>query len=98
VMAENCQWFVNGQGVGACAPAFGSGPLAAISAVRNREVLAVDEERGLVVSRIFEDLPAVGEGYPKTYQVVVLFQFVAGRIVEVQAFTSELPFGMTPHR
>ena len=45
-----------------------------------------------------EDLPAIGEGYPKTHQVVVLLRFVGGRIEQVQAFTSELPYGMKPHR
>jgi hypothetical protein len=101
VLAENCQWVVNGEDVGACAPAFGSAPLAAISQIRDREVLAVDPTRGLVVSRLFEDLPAAGgaEGtYPKTYQVVAVFRFVEGKIERVDAFTSELPFGMKPHR
>jgi hypothetical protein len=100
-LADNCRWFVNGEDVGACAPAFGSAPLAAISQIRDREVLAVDEERGLVVSRLFEDLPAIGGiagTYPKTQQVVAVFRFVDGKIEQVHAFTSELPFGMKPHR
>jgi len=100
-LAEDCHWFVNGQDVGGCAAAFGSAPLAAISQIRDREVLAVDQVRGLVVARFFEDLPATGgaEGaYPKTYQVVELFRFVDGKIEQVQAFTSELPYGMKPHR
>ena len=100
-LADNCRWIVNGQDVGACGPAFGSAPLAAISEVRDREVLAVDEERGLVVSRLFEDLPAIGgaEGsYPRTQQVVAVFRFADGEIEQVHAFTSELPFGMKPHR
>lgn len=100
-LADNCRWHVNGEDVGACAPAFGSAPLAAISQIRDREVLAVDEARGLVISRLFEDLPAISgaEGaYPKTQQVVAVFRFVGGEIEQVQAFTSELPFGMKPHR
>ena len=100
-LAGDCRWFVNGQDVGACAPAFGSAPLAAVSQIRDREVLAEDEERGLVVARLFEDLPAIGgaEGtYPKTQQVVALFRFAGGKIGQVHAFTSELPFGMKPHR
>lgn len=100
-LAAGCRWFVNGEDVGACAPAFGSAPLAAISQIRDRDVLAVDEERGLVVSRLFEDLPAIGgaEGsYPKTQQVMAVFRFADGKIEQVHAFTSELPFGMRPHR
>jgi len=74
--------------------------LAGIARVRDREVLAVDEARGLVVYRTFEDLPASAgaEGsYPLTYQVVELFRFVDGRIERVEAFTSELPYGMRSH-
>jgi len=101
VLGDGCRWLVNGQDVGACAPSFGSEPLAAIAAIRDKELLAADETRGLVAYRMFEDLPAIGgaEGsYPKTYQVVVLMRFVAGKIEQVQAFTSELPYGMRPHR
>jgi len=100
-LAAGCRWFVNGEDVGACAPAFGSAPLAAIAQIRDREVLTVDEERGLVAARLFEDMPGIGgaEGtYPKTQQVVALFRFASGRIEQVHAFTSELPFGMEPHR
>ena len=97
-LADSCQWIVNGQDVGGCAPAFGSAPLAAIAAIRDRELLSADETRGLIAYRMFEDLPAPGEGYPKTTQVVVLFRFVDGRIEQVQAFTAELPYGMKPHR
>ena len=98
VLADTCQWVVNGQDVGACAAAFGSAPLAALGAIRDKELLAADETRGLIAYRMFEDLPATGEGYPKTYQVVVLFRFAAGKIERVEAFTSELPYGMKPHR
>jgi hypothetical protein len=100
-LAENCRWVVDGQDVGACAPAFGSAALATIAVVRDRELLAADEERGLVAYRLFEDLPAIGgaEGsYPRTRQVVELLRFVDGKIEQVQAFTSELPYGMKPHR
>lgn len=96
--ADSCQWAVNGQDVGACAAAFGGGGLARIEQVRDRRVLAVDEERGLVVFRTFEDLPAIGNGYPLTYQVVELFRFESGEIARIEAFTSELPYGMKPHR
>ena len=66
----------------------------------SRPALAADEARGLVVYRTFEDLPASAgreNSYPLTYQVVELFRFVDGRIERVEAFTSELPFGMRPH-
>ena len=99
-LARNCTWWVNGQTVGPCAPPFTGQQLARIKQVRDREVLAVDEARGLIVYRTFEDLPgtAGGEGaYPLTYQVVELFRFVDGKIEQVQAFTSELPYGMKPH-
>lgn len=99
-LAERCRWLVNGQDVGPCAPPFAGPALASIAQVRDREVLAVDEARGLIVYRTFEDLPASGgrEGsYPLTYQVVELFRFVSGKIEQVEAFTAELPYGMRPH-
>ncbi len=98
LIADDCRWWVNGQDMTDCAAAFGSAPLAAIERIRDKQLLAADEERGLIAYRMFEDLPAIGAGYPKTYQVVVLFRFVAGRIEQVNAFTSELPYGMKPHR
>ena len=51
--------------------------------------------------RFFEDIPAAGGqpgSYPLTYQVVEVYRFVDGRIESVNAFTSELPYGMKPHR
>ncbi len=59
-------------------------------------MLAVDEGRGLVVYRTFEDFPAASDAdktYPRTLQVTELFRFVGGKIERVEAFTSELPFG-----
>ena len=97
VFGETCNWFVNGQDVGACAASFGSPPLMQVEAARDRQLLAMDEERGLAAYRFFEDRPAVGAGYPLTYQVVELYRFDAGRLVKVEAFTSELPYGMRPH-
>ena len=97
LLGENCHWLVNGQDVGGCAPSFGSPPLARIEAVRDRQVLAVDEERGLAVVRFFEDVPAAdGTGYPMTTQVVELYRFEGGQITRIEAFTSELPYGMRP--
>lgn len=97
LLAESCHWLVNGQDVGGCAPSFGSPPLARIEAVRDRQLLAVDEERGLAVVRFFEDVPAAdGTGYPMTTQVVELYRFDGGQITRIEAFTSELPYGMRP--
>ena len=98
-LADNCHWFVNGQDLGACASAFGSPGLTAIDRLRDSELLAADEHRGLVAYRFFEDRPATGgRGYPLSYQVVELYRFEDGKIEQVQAFTSELPYGMKPHR
>ncbi|MEO5706428.1 MAG: hypothetical protein ABIT10_08985 [Alteraurantiacibacter sp.] len=97
LLGEACHWLVNGQDVGPCAPSFGSPPLGRIEAVRDRQVLAVDEARGLVAVRFFEDIPAAdGTGYPMTTQVVELYRFEAGQITRIEAVTSELPYGMRP--
>lgn len=97
IFAPECQWLVNGQAVGQCAAPFGTPVLARIERVRDRQLLAADEERGLIAFRFYEDLPAAnGQGYPLTYQVVELYRFEAGRVVGVEAFTSELPYGMRP--
>jgi hypothetical protein len=99
-IADACRWVVNGQDVTACAAAFGSAPLKAIAQIRDKDLLAADESRGLIAYRMFEDLPASAgtEGtYPLTYQVVVLLRFVDGEIERVEAITSELPYGMRPH-
>jgi len=96
-LAAQCHWFVNGQDVGLCAAAFGSPPLARIEAVRDRQVLAVDEARGLLVVRFFEDIPAIdGQGYPLTQQVLELYRFEDGAITRVEAITAELPYAMRP--
>ena len=96
-IGAQCHWHVNGQDVGECGPAFGSPPLQRIEQVRDRSLLAADEARGLLVYRFFEDLPAAGSGYPLTYQVIEVFRFEGGELAEIQAFTSELPYGMRPH-
>lgn len=97
IFAPECQWLVNGQDVGRCAAPFGTPVLARIEQVRDRQLLAADEERGLIVFRFYEDLPAAnGQGYPLTYQVVEVYRFEGGRVTRVEAFTSELPYGMRP--
>jgi hypothetical protein len=98
VLAESCAWTVNGQSVGPCAPPFAEGAIASIGGLRDVELLAADESRGLVAYRMFEDLPALGSGYPRTYQVLLLLRFVDGKVERINSFTSELPYGMKPHR
>ena len=97
MVGDGCRWRVNAQDVGPCAAAFGGPVLARLERVRERQLLAIDEERGLAVYRFFEDIPAGdGQGYPLTYQVVELYRFDRGQIIGVEAFTSELPYGMGP--
>ncbi|RIV91426.1 hypothetical protein D2V17_03110 [Aurantiacibacter xanthus] len=97
LFADDCRWLVNGQDVGTCPTPFGSPALAGIERVRDIELLAMDEARGLAVYRQYEDRPATdGSGYPLTYQVIEMARFDGGRIVRIEAFTSELPYGMRP--
>jgi hypothetical protein len=97
-LSPACRWFVNGQDMGDCTAAYSSPGLKEIARIRDREVIAADEARGLIVYRTFEDIPAAfGNGYPLTYQVIELFRFEQGQIAEIQAFSSELPYGMKPH-
>lgn len=100
-ISAECRWAVNGQDVGDCASPFGGPVLSSLEQVRDREVLAVDEKRGLIVYRTFEDFPAVGGAagtYPHSFQVVELFRFRNGKIERVEAFNSELPYGMKPRQ
>ncbi|MEN7535671.1 hypothetical protein [Aurantiacibacter flavus] len=97
IFADDCRWLVNGQDVGTCPTPFGTPALAGIERVRDVELLAMDEARGLAVYRQFEDRPATdGSGYPLTYQVIELARFEGGQITRIEAFTSELPYGMRP--
>jgi hypothetical protein len=100
-LSANCRWLVNGQDVGDCTSSFINSPvLKTLEQVRDRAVLAADVDRGLVVYRTFEDFPAATDGdktYPRTVQVVELFHLVDGKIERVEAWTSELPYGMKPH-
>ena len=109
-LAQDCEWRVNGQPVGGCIEPFTAMRFQPIEQVRDREVIAVDEERGLVAMSTYEDLPATRQqftdaagatfedalSYPRTLQVVELFRFSDGEIERVEAFTSELPYGMKP--
>jgi len=109
-LAQECEWMVNGQPVGNCIAPFTSMRFQPLEQVRDREVIAVDEERGLVAMSTYEDFPATRQqftdasgaafedtvAYPRTQQVVELFRFSQGEIERVEAFTSELPYGMKP--
>ena len=81
-LAEACRWFVNGQDMGGCATAFAGPGLKTIAEVRDRKLLAADEARGLAVYRTCEDRPAIGSGYPLTYQVVEQYRLENGKIAE----------------
>ncbi|MGX7894626.1 hypothetical protein [Tsuneonella sp. HG222] len=95
VFDPSCKLALNGMTLAGCSDAFVNLP--PIERIRDRQVLAVDEARGLVVYRTFEDFPSVGTGYPRTDQVVEVFSFAGGKMTGVHAWTSELPYGMKPH-
>jgi hypothetical protein len=110
-LAETCQWNVNGQALGACVAPIAGNTLQWIARWRDMKVLAVDEARGLVAVRVFEDIPATPReftrpdgskmpnpaAYPRSLQIVEVFHIVGGQIVGLRRISSELPFGMTPH-
>ncbi len=106
----DCRWVVNGQDLNQCTAPFAGNLLQSIKEVRDLDVLAVDEERGLVVATGFKDCPAnpleftdsSGKAYrdraeaPRTLRFVELFRFEAGRIRHVEGYTLQLPYGMPP--
>lgn len=95
--AAGCNWRVNGADIGSCIQALTGDLLSQVAQIRDRSLLAVDEERGLAVFRAFQDLPARGSGYPLTYQVTELLRFEGGKITAIETWNSELPYGMKPH-
>jgi hypothetical protein len=110
-VSSTCQWTVNGQVLGACAAPLTGNALQWIARWRDRQVLAVDEARGLVAVRVFEDIPAAPReftgadgtarpnpaAYPRSLQIVEVFRIEDGRIVALRRISSELPYGMKPH-
>jgi hypothetical protein len=110
-LGPDCQWNVNGQPLGMCAAPIAGNALQWIARWRDRKVLAVDEARGLVAVRVFEDIPAApreftraGGGtmanpaaYPRSLEIVEVFRIEGGKIVGLRRISSELPFGMKPH-
>ncbi len=96
-LAGGCQLTVNGQPMSLCARPFTDALHRTIEQVRDRDVIAVDEARGLVAVRAYEDYPAVIQDaipFPRTLQVVNLFRFEKGGITHIDSFTSELIYGM----
>jgi hypothetical protein len=110
-LSDQCKWNVNGQALGACAAPIAGNTLQWIARWRDRQVVAVDESRGLVAVRVFEDIPAApGEftrpdgskmpnpaAYPRSLQIVEVFHIAGGKIDGLRRISAELPFGMKPH-
>jgi len=110
-LAASCQWNVNGQSLGPCAAPLKADALQWIARWRDKQVLAVDEKRGLVVVRVFEDIPSVPRqfigpngaarpnpaAYPRSLQIVEVFRIEGGKIETLRRISSELPYGMEPH-
>ena len=108
--ADSCEWSVNGQVMSSCAEPLNKKLFQAIKEIRDRKVIAVDEARGLAAVSVYEDFPASEQEftdasgntfkdshhYPRTLQAVAIFRFVNGKIERIEAYTSELPYGMTP--
>lgn len=99
IFGGDCSWHVNGQEVGGCAEQFGGTALARVENLRDRTLLALDEERGLAIYRTFEDIPGTdgsAGAYPLTFQVIEVLHFDGGQLRRVETLTSELPYGMQP--
>jgi hypothetical protein len=94
-----------------CSEAFGLGYYHEDTRLRNRRVLAVDEERGLVYAGVFLDHDATIRSYklsdgrtanvkntaPWTWTAHEIFQIDgAGKISQVEAILLSVPYGMRP--
>jgi hypothetical protein len=94
-----------------CAKAFGLGYYREDTRLRNRRILAVDTERGLVYAGVFFDHDATVRGYklkdgrdfkvrntaPWTWMIQELFEINAdGKISQVEAVLLAVPYGMRP--
>ncbi len=94
-----------------CKEAFGLGYYHEDTRLRNRRVLAVDEERGLVYMGVYFDHDATVRSYqlkngrtvtvrntaPWTWAIQELFEVNAdGRISQVEAVLTSVPYGMRP--
>jgi hypothetical protein len=94
-----------------CAKAFGLGYYREDTRLRNRRILAVDTERGLVYAGVFFDHDATVRSYqlkdgrpfkvkntgPWTWMIQELFEInAAGKISQVEAVLLSVPYGMRP--
>jgi hypothetical protein len=94
-----------------CKEAFGLGYYHEDTRLRNRRVLAVDEERGLVYAGVYFDHDATVRSYqlkngrtvtvrntaPWTWAIQELFEINAqGQISQVEAVLTSVPYGMRP--
>jgi hypothetical protein len=94
-----------------CAKAFGLGYYREDTRLRNRRILAVDTERGLVYAAVFFDHDATVRGYqlkdgrdfkvrntgPWTWMIHEIFEInAAGKISQVEAVLLAVPYGMRP--
>jgi len=94
-----------------CAKAFGLGYYHEDTRLRNRRILAVDTERGLVYAGVFFDHDATVRSYklkdgrenkvrntgPWTWMIQELFEINAdGKISQVEAVLLSVPYGMRP--
>jgi hypothetical protein len=94
-----------------CAQAFGLGYYREDTRLRNRRILAVDTERGLVYAGVFFDHDATVRSYklkdgrefkvrntgPWTWMIQELFEInAAGQISQVEAVLLSVPYGMRP--
>jgi hypothetical protein len=95
-----------------CAKAFGLGYYREDTRLRNRRILAVDTERGLVYAGVFFDHDATVRSYalkdgrpfkvkntgPWTWMIQELFEInAAGKISQVEAVLLSVPYGMRPN-
>jgi hypothetical protein len=94
-----------------CREAFGLGYYHEDTRIRNRRVVAVDEERGLVYAAVYFDHDATVRSYqlkdgrtvtvrntaPWTWDIHEIFQIDAnGKISQVEAVLMSVPYGMRP--
>jgi hypothetical protein len=94
-----------------CAKAFGLGYYHEDTRLRNRRILAVDTERGLVYAGVYFDHDATVRNYklkdgrevkvrntgPWTWMIHEIFQInAAGQISQVEAVLLSVPYGMRP--
>jgi len=94
-----------------CAKAFGLGYYREDTRLRNRRILAVDVERGLVYAGVFFDHDATVREYqlkdgrefkvrntgPWTWMIQEIFEInAAGQISQVEAVLLSVPYGMRP--